>query len=113
LNFDSTGALLDLTSVSFQGALFFPVNVQYTIGMKWLIGFGVIIIGFLMVLKSEWLYQNVGRVEWAERHLGTEGGSRLFYKLLGIAAILLTFFAWTDILGGTLRAIFSPLSGVK
>lgn len=80
--------------------------------MKWLIGSVVILIGFVITLKSEWLLQNVGRVDWAERHLGTEGGTRLFYKLIGILAILLTFFAWTDILGGTLRLIFSPLSGV-
>jgi hypothetical protein len=80
--------------------------------MQWIIGCVVIGIGFLIVLRSEWLYQNLGSIDWAERHLGTEGGSRLFYKLIGIAAILLTFLAWTDILGGTLRLIFSPLIGV-
>ncbi len=55
--------------------------------------FGLIIavVGTLMVLKSEFLMNNFGRVDWAEKHLGTEGGTRIFYKLLGIIIILLGF----------------------
>ncbi len=47
--------------------------------------------GVFFVLKHEFMIENFGRVDWAENHLGTEGGSRLFYKLLGILIIIIGF----------------------
>ena len=68
-----------------------------------------IIIGFLIVWKTETMLRIFGRVGWAEAHLGTEGGSRLFYKLIGILVILAGVFAATNLLGGILNAVLRPL----
>lgn len=69
-----------------------------------IIGALVIIVGALLVLKTEWFLQNFGRIAWFEEKLGSEGGSRLGYKILGIIAIFIgivmlsgngtNFFAW-------------------
>lgn len=68
-------------------------------------------VGFLIVWKSEWMLRAFGRVGWAEAHLGTEGGSRLFYKLIGILIIMAGVFAATNLLGGILTAVLTPLFG--
>ena len=65
--------------------------------------------GVLLIIKAEWFLENFGRIEWAEKHLGTEGGTRLFYKLLGL---LFMFFGLTmvfNLFGGIVMWIFSPL----
>ena len=74
--------------------------------LLWLIGVGA---GFLLIWKSEWLYQNFGTVAWAEEHLGTEGGSRLFYKLFGLAMIFISFLGVSGLLGGMILGIFGGL----
>ncbi|PIR06520.1 MAG: hypothetical protein COV55_03210 [Candidatus Komeilibacteria bacterium CG11_big_fil_rev_8_21_14_0_20_36_20] len=53
--------------------------------------FGIIIaaIGFMLVWKSEWLLQNFGQINFAEKHLGTSGGSRLMYKIIGVIVIII------------------------
>ncbi|MDO8462751.1 MAG: hypothetical protein Q7S96_00545 [bacterium] len=71
--------------------------------MIYLIGTIVIIIGFLMLWKSEWIYQNFGSVDWAETHL--TGGTRLFWKLVGIALIVLSFL----MMGGVVQSILIRL----
>jgi hypothetical protein len=56
-------------------------------------------LGLSMLLKTEWYLQMIGRNEWAERHFGFEGGSRLLYKLIGFAIILLSWiyaFNWMN-----------------
>ena len=45
--------------------------------------------GFIFVWKTEWFLRNFGRVGFAEKHLGTEGGSRLLYKLIGTLVIII------------------------
>ena len=51
--------------------------------------------GAMMVIKTEWLLQNFGRIAWFEEKLGTEGGSRLGYKLVGILFVLIGIIALT------------------
>jgi uncharacterized membrane protein YkgB len=69
-----------------------------------LIGIAITIIGFLVVWKSEKVFRFFGRSAWAEKHLGYEGGSRLFYKLIGIVIIFIGLFVisniWADIMEG-------------
>lgn len=69
-----------------------------------ILGLLIMVVGFITTYKSEWLLHNLGRVQWAEQHLGLEGGSRLFYKLVGIGIIFLGIFIvtgiWSDILNG-------------
>lgn len=68
------------------------------------LGIIVLVIGVVLVLKTEWFMQNFGRISWFEQTFGTEGGSRLGYKLLGLVAIFIgivmfsgngsNFFLW-------------------
>ena len=74
--------------------------------MKWFIGLLVIGFGSLLVIKTQWIYDFTGPIEWADQHLGTEGGTRLFIKLIGIVIILGAFLAVTGILGGWITGIF-------
>lgn len=58
---------------------------------------GIIIMsgGLFMVLKTEWLLENFGRISWFEEKLGSEGGSRLGYKLVGVVAITIGIIVMT------------------
>ena len=82
-----------------------------TIG-KFIIGMIIIAIGFLIVWKSEWLLINFGRIGWAEKHLGTGGGSRAMYKLIGSLIIVFGLLYATDLTNTTLKwlvnSIFKP-----
>ncbi len=68
-------------------------------------------LGVMMNLKTESFLNFTGKVEWAEKHLGMEGGTRLFYKLLGLIVILISWiyaFNWMNgllqfLLGGLFR----------
>jgi hypothetical protein len=72
-----------------------------------LIGVAIAAIGTFFVIKTPIILDFFGGVEWAERHLG---GSRLFYKLLGIVFILLGLIVatdmWNSLLNSTLGSIF-------
>jgi hypothetical protein len=76
--------------------------------MKYLVGIILIAIGFVIIWKSNWLMDNMGRVEWAEQHLGSDGGTRVFYKLIGVAIILLSFLLMSGGLGSGLKKVFNP-----
>ncbi len=62
-----------------------------------IIGFLIAAGGFMIVWKSEWLQQNVGSISWAEEKMASMGGSRMMYKLIGIAALLIGFLAITNL----------------
>ena len=80
--------------------------------MRIILGLLGAVLGALMAIKSESLYQNFGSVQWAEEHLGT-GGSHTFYKLLGIVIVLISFLAMTGLIQGIILGIFGPLFGLK
>ena len=77
---------------------------------KFIVGLIIVAIGFIIIWKTEWLLQNMGRIGWAEQHLGTEGGSRTMYKLIGILIIFVGFMYATDltdnVLGWLARTVF-------
>jgi len=79
--------------------------------MSILIGLMIAAIGFLLVWKTEWLMINFGRIDWAEKHLGTEGGTRIFYKLGGAIIILFGYAIMTGVLQPILLNVLSPLFG--
>lgn len=73
-------------------------------------GILALLAGVGLTVKTEWVMENFGRIEWFEDKLGTEGGSRLGYKLLGIILIVVGTIVATgsgDIFFGWL---FSPLT---
>jgi hypothetical protein len=76
--------------------------------MNWLIGIVVIIVGFLLVVKTQWIVSFTGPIAWAEQHLGTEGGTQMFIKLLGVLAIFLALLSATGGLGCMLRGFLGP-----
>lgn len=78
--------------------------------MQWLLAFVLIGVGCLLVIKTQWIYDFIGPIEWAEQHLGTEGGTRIFIKILGVLLILGTFLGVTGILGGWLTGLFSNVT---
>ena len=80
--------------------------------MKYFLGIGVMVVGFFMIAKTDWFMQNFGRNNWAEEHLGTEGGSRLMYKLLGILFIVGSFLGMTGMLGEIFISIFGRAFGL-
>ena len=77
-------------------------------------GLALIIIGFLAAWKTEWIVQSFGRWEWAEVNLGSDGGSRLAYKLIAILAIIVGMLTMTGLIRNVglcmLRPFFPQLS---
>jgi hypothetical protein len=45
-------------------------------------------LGFLIIWKTSWIVQNFGTNSWAEAKLGSSGGTRLMYKLIGLIIML-------------------------
>ena len=77
--------------------------------MNILVGFIILAVGALIVIKSEAMLNAFGRIEFFERKLGTEGGSRLGYKLIGMIAIFIGMLVMTNMIGGFLEWILSPI----
>jgi len=77
--------------------------------MHILFGLIIIVVGALMVIKSEAMLNAFGRISFFERHLGTEGGSRLGYKLIGFIIIFIGLLIMTNMIGGFLEWLLSPL----
>ena len=79
--------------------------------MKYIVGILAMVVGCFMVIKTEWFIENFGTNAWAEEHLGADGGSRLMYKLIGLAIIIIAMLGVTGLLGGIIMGIFSNLFG--
>ncbi|MEA3449576.1 MAG: hypothetical protein U9Q85_01170 [Patescibacteria group bacterium] len=78
--------------------------------MKFFIGLILIVIGLTIIYKTEWMVNNFGRNEFFERKLGTSGGSRLGYKLIGIIFIFLGILSATGSIDGFMGWALSPLT---
>jgi len=74
-----------------------------------ILGLIMIIIGTLMIVKTEWLLQNFGRIAWFEKQFGAEGGSRLGYKLVALIVIFFGILIMTGLIGGFMNWMLSPL----
>lgn len=76
--------------------------------LRVLLGLFVMIVGYFMVAKSEKVFEWFGQNEFAEKYFGY-GGSRFFYKLIGILVVFIGIFIATniisDILGGTAKIL--------
>lgn len=66
-----------------------------------------VVVGALMVIKNEWFLENFGRINWAEMKL--TGGTRSFYRILGIIFIFFGFTMIFNLFGGIVNWVFSPL----
>jgi 1,4-dihydroxy-2-naphthoate octaprenyltransferase len=65
--------------------------------------------GFLLVWKSEWLLNNVGRIDFFESYLSTSGGTRLGYKLIGMASMFIGMLMVTNLINSFLSTVLSPI----
>jgi len=63
-----------------------------------------------MVVKTEWLINNFGRIAWFEEKLGADGGSRLGYKLIGLLAAFIGIIVMTGSGDDFLGWLVSPLT---
>ena len=77
--------------------------------MKYLVASLAIAVGAILVIKTEWFIQNFGTSSWAEEHMGTSGGTRLFYKLVGIVIIIIAFLGISGLLGDMVLGFFGKL----
>ncbi|PIT87922.1 MAG: hypothetical protein COU31_00355 [Candidatus Magasanikbacteria bacterium CG10_big_fil_rev_8_21_14_0_10_40_10] len=68
------------------------------------IGLLIVVTGVVLIMKAEWFLQNFGASAWAEAKLGTSGGTRLMYKLIGIVFIFFGMMIATSLIGGFLNA---------
>lgn len=77
--------------------------------MQFILGIIIMAIGMIIVIKSEWMLNNFGRIAFFEAKLGSEGGSRLGYKLVGIIFFFVGLLIMTNMIGGFLTWALSPL----
>jgi hypothetical protein len=63
-------------------------------------GIALIALGLSLVIKTEWYFSMFGNIQWADEHLGLDGGSRLFYKLLGVLVCFFGILTLTGQFGG-------------
>ncbi len=74
-----------------------------------ILGIIVAVIGALITIYSEWFFVNFGTIPFFDKYLGTEGGGRLGYKLIGIGTTIIGFMIMTNLIGGVLLAIFGRM----
>lgn len=77
--------------------------------MHIILGFAITAAGAFLVIKSEAMFNAFGRISFFENHLGTSGGSRLGYKLIGLLTIFIGILIITNMIGGFLEWVLYPL----
>ncbi|MEK7189213.1 MAG: hypothetical protein AAB671_01800 [Patescibacteria group bacterium] len=77
--------------------------------MRIVVGIILVLIGFLLVWKTEAVVQFAGYSNWAESKLGTMGGTRLMYKLVGLGFIFAGLLAITNLHQGFLEGTAGKL----
>lgn len=73
------------------------------------LGIFIMVIGFLMVKKTEVVLSWFGPVPFAEDKFGP-GGSRFFYKLLGVAVTFIGIFVATNVISGIIEDLAGLLT---
>ncbi len=77
--------------------------------MTFFIGLIMLVVGALITIKSNKVLEMMGTSEFFESKLGSMGGSRLGYKLLGMLIAFLGILAMTGLIQGFMGVILSPL----
>jgi len=79
--------------------------------MQFFLGLIVVGAGFYLVVKTNSMVSFFGRIAFFDKYLGTEGGTRLGYKLIGIFAIFIGALMMFGLIDGFLMWALSPLIG--
>ncbi|MBI2410715.1 MAG: hypothetical protein HYV32_02395 [Candidatus Kerfeldbacteria bacterium] len=69
--------------------------------MKYLFGILLIVLGFVVIWKTNWFLQMFGRNAWAEEKFGY-GGTWTMYKILGVLLIIVAFLVMS---GGAFKVL--------
>ena len=77
--------------------------------MQVVVGLIFLAAGFSMVYYSNWLYYNIGAIGIFEKYLGTSGGSRLGYKLIGLFVIFIGALVTFNLAGAFFFWVFEPV----
>jgi hypothetical protein len=72
-----------------------------SVAVRIVLGLAIIVVGFLIVWRTSKILEWFGPVEFAEDKFGS-GGSRFFYKLLGILIVFIGIFTATNIISDIL-----------
>jgi hypothetical protein len=76
--------------------------------MRYFIGILGTVAGFMLIWKTTDVFNFVGQVDFAEKYLGSEGGTRLFIKIIGIIVIMASWLYMFKLGGWILYALFMP-----
>jgi hypothetical protein len=79
--------------------------------MEIIIGIVLMVVGALIIVKSNAMLKIFGRIPFFEKHLGAEGGSRLGYQVIGFLTVVVGLLVMTGSFEGLILAIFSPITG--
>ena len=63
--------------------------------MQIILGIIITCAGASLIAKTEWFVSNFGRLSWFEQNLGSEGGTRLGYKIIGILILFIGIIMMT------------------
>jgi hypothetical protein len=74
-----------------------------------ILGLLVTAAGVSLVIQTEWFLNNFGRISWFEEKLGSDGGSRLGYKLVGMLTIFIGIVILTGSGNDFMAWLLSPL----
>jgi len=74
--------------------------------MQYVFGIGCIILGVIMIVGTGPIIRMFGRIEWAEEHLHTEGGTKMMTKWIGLGFIILGFIFMGGWFEPLLRGMF-------
>lgn len=78
-----------------------------------ILGLAGVIVGAIIVWKTEWMNNNFGTIAWAEAKMGGMGGSRMLYKIVGLTFIFIGFLAMTNMHKTFFVAVFGGLFGLN
>lgn len=79
--------------------------------MKFFLGLVFIIVGGMITWKTEGIMSFFGRIDWAEQNMHLLGGTRMFYKLLGLLVIIIGMLMVTGLGGGAAEGVLSLFVG--
>ena len=65
--------------------------------MRILIGLVMIIVGIIVTIKADWLYDNFGTLPFFEKYFHSSGGGRFGYRISGITFTFIGILVLTNI----------------
>lgn len=79
--------------------------------INFLIGCAFIGIGFYgFILKTDGIQSFFGRIPFFDKYLGTEGGTKLGYKIIGCLIIFIGFLVAFGLIDKFMLWMFSPIT---